>query len=70
MEAKESVVYVVPSFPVLSVSLRHVRFQVIEGDDDEEVYDGFIRQCPSLTRKAYPFIVEVETSYKNAFSLK
>lgn len=65
VEAKETVCYVVPSFPVLSVNLRHVRYQIVD-DDGVEVFDGFMRQCPSIKR-VFPAVVEVESGYSNAF---
>ena len=39
----------IPSFPLLVITLRHIRFEV-QGESEDEVikYDGFIKDDPSL----------------------
>ena len=58
-------VYTVPSFPVLSVELRKIKYQFILPDESIAVVDGFVHDDPSLKR-TYPTELYVETSLKNA----
>ena len=44
--------YTIPSFPVVSVQLRHIKYQMIS-QGTIGVFDGFMRECPSLER-SYP----------------
>jgi len=46
--------YIIPSFDVLAVPLRHLRIRGFSRKDGQElVYDVFIRNCSSLDR-LYP----------------
>ena len=42
--------YTIPSFPVIRVQLRHVKYQMIS-QGKIRVYDGFMKECPS---RSYP----------------
>jgi hypothetical protein len=50
--------YVIPSFDVLEVEIRHMRVKGYNKDGEEESYDFFIRNDPSLCR-VYPVWMEV-----------
>ena len=69
VEAKNSYSYVVPSFPVFAVNLRHIKYQMTDENGQVQTFDGFIRECPSLKR-SYPAIVRVEIGSKFAFLVK
>ena len=55
--------YTVPSFPVITVNLRKMKFKVVS---DPGVYDGFIRDCSALER-SYPAITVVGEGPKYCF---
>ena len=59
--------YTIPSFPVLSVQLRHVKYQMIS-QGKIGVFDGFMRECPSLER-SYP-AKAVITAHPDAFFIE
>ena len=40
--------YTIPSFPGISVTLRHVVYQYPCEDGSCKVFDGFMKQCPLL----------------------
>ena len=40
--------YVIPNFDVLQVELRHMRVKGYDSNGEEQVYDLFIRNDPSL----------------------
>lgn len=63
LEVGKSYDYTVPSFPVFSTLLRKMKFTV---QDDPKVYDGFIRDCPSLERN-YPSLLVVESGCQDSF---
>ena len=69
VEVKYSYSYVVPSFPVFAVNLRHIKYQMTDENGQVQTFDGFIRECPSLKR-SYPAIVRVEIGSKFAFLVK
>ena len=53
----------IPSFPVIVVTLRHMRFEV-EGEDDEVLkYNGFIKQDPSLDHEVPGVVVASESCF-------
>lgn len=55
--------YRVPSFPVLVVTMRHMRFEV-EGENVDIVkYDGFIKDHDSLDQKVPGVVVVTESCY-------
>ena len=55
--------YRIPSFPVVVVKLRHMRFEV-EGENDDVVkYDGFIKDSDSLDCKVPGVVVVTESCY-------
>ena len=64
---EETLVYVIPSFPVFSANLRRIKYTRPRPTDDTTVYDGFIKDDPSLVGKKYPTIVVVDTGYENSF---
>lgn len=57
-----SISYIVPSFPVVTVLLCEVTMQW----EDEEVFDGFMREC-ELLEHPLPAIARVINGFKNAF---
>ena len=63
LEAKETYPYVIPSFPVVTVNLRHVKYQVLDKGGDIDV---FMRECPAMHR-TFPAIAQVGIGYKFAF---
>ena len=58
--------YRIPTFPALTVRLRHMKYQVTDGDT-VCVYDGFIRDCQLLDR-VYP-VQAITTGYPDAFCI-
>ena len=66
LEAKETYPYVIPSFPVITVNLRHVKYQMVDEHGDVHAYDGFMRECPAMHR-TFPAIALVRVGYKFAF---
>jgi hypothetical protein len=63
LEVGEKLAYTVPSFPVLTVSLRKMKFKVASNPG---VFDGFIRDCPSLER-SYPALTVVGEGPQDCF---
>lgn len=59
VEAKHTYSYVILSFPVLTVNLRHVKYQMTDEDGEVKVLDGFMRECLSM-QCSFPAIVGVE----------
>ena len=59
--------YSIHSFPVLSVMLRHIRFEM-DVSGTFGVFDGFIRECPALER-IYPAI-SILNGYPDGFFVK
>ena len=66
LEAKDTYPYVIPSFPVVTVNLRHIKYQMMDEGGDIHVFDGFMRECPAMHR-TFPAIAEVGIGYKFAF---
>ena len=60
--------YRIPSFHVISVTLRETKFQCKEGGT--VTFDGFIRLCYLLMRVALPAIVHVPNGAKGAYFVK
>ena len=60
---KETTEYTVTTFPVLSAKLRSLKFSL---ENDNQVYDGFIRECDSLDR-SYPTHVIVKCDSLDTF---
>ena len=52
--SKNSISYRIPSFPVITVELRLIRYQGYLTDDQVKVVDGFIRDDPSLQQHTFP----------------
>lgn len=52
--------YRVPSFSVLHVDLRQIKFQVTAEDGSVLLYDGFIRTDPSLEDRETPYSVRLK----------
>ena len=52
LKSGKSFTYTIPSFPVYSAQLRHVRYQMLS-NSVVSVFDGFMREDPSLDRN-YP----------------
>lgn len=54
LSAGEKFMYVIPSFDVLALPLRHLKIKGCSRQDGQElVFDVFVRNCPSLNR-VYP----------------
>ena len=51
--------YVIPNFDVLQVELRHMRVKGYDSNGEEQVYDLFIRNDPSLCRP-YPVCIVIK----------
>ena len=63
---EDIVEYVIPSFPVFSANLRHIKYMRPTGDTT--VYNGFIKDNLCLMDKRYPpTVVVVENGYDNSF---
>ncbi len=62
--------YKIPSFPAFTVNLRHMKYQFTDENGDNEVYDGFIRNCPILDVTSTPYLVTVEKGCENAFFIE
>ena len=55
LECEETFEYTIPSFPVITVQLRKVRYQAYNDDGGTTaVLDGFIRDDPVLQSKKLP----------------
>lgn len=65
LELGSKIKYTVPSFPVFSACLREIKFQFL---DETKIYDGYIKDCPSLDR-SYPGLLRLCFGYTNAFSI-
>ena len=58
--------YTVPSFPTITVTLRHVVYQYPCKDGSFTVFDGFMKQCP-LLEVNLPALAEVENDESKAW---
>ena len=63
LEVGQKYSYRVPSFPVFTANIRKMKFKV---SSDPGVYDGFIRDCPSLERN-YPVLTVVGEGPRDCF---
>ena len=53
--------YRIPSFPVLTVDIRHIVYQVVTIEGNVLLFDGFIRADSSLEpSKETPFTVQIQ----------
>lgn len=53
--------YRIPSFPVLTVDIRHIVYQVVTVERNVLLFDGFIRADSSLEpAKETPFAVQIQ----------
>ncbi len=52
--------YLIPSFAVISVSLRKSTIKVSSDDGQVHLYDAFIKSVPSLTTMVPPFSLELK----------
>ena len=57
--------YTVPSFPVVTTMLCEVKYQL---EDDQQIYDGYIRECSGLVRP-YPSLLKLCYNYTKAFTI-
>lgn len=57
--------YTIPSFSVITVELREIKYQCQLPDKSVKVVDGFIREHPSLLR-TYPTEASVKIGSQNA----
>ena len=58
--------YTIPSFPAITVSLRHVVYQLPCKDGSCKVFDGFMKQCPLLDVNL-PALAEIEEDETKAW---
>lgn len=65
LECDELYPYTIPSFPVITVKLRRIKYECIVGQDQKEILDGFIRDDSSLQRP-YPSELLVQISPESA----
>ena len=66
VEAGEKFAYTIPSFPVITVRLRHVKYRIMDVDGQLKVFDGFMRDCSSINRP-FPAMIVVGSGCSNAF---
>lgn len=59
--------YVVPSFPIFCATLREIKYQFVDTNDNT-IFDGYIRECLDLIRP-YPALVVLCSGYSNAFTI-
>ena len=60
LSAGDKFMYVIPSFDVLALPLRHLKIKGFSRQDGQElVYDVFIRNCSSLDR-IYPATMTIK----------
>ncbi len=57
--------YTIPSFPVLTVTLREVKLQWEDDNGDLHLFDGFMREY-ELLNHPLPAIARIPHSYKHA----
>ena len=69
LDVGSAISYTIPSFPVFTVRLRHLRYKYVDGNGTVFVNDGFIRDCSALNR-TYPAMVLVKRGYSCAFLTK
>lgn len=53
--------YTIPSFPVVTVEMRRIKYQLYLEDGHPKIVDGFIRDDPSLQR-LYPAQLSIEVN--------
>lgn len=58
--------YTIPSFPVYSADLRHVKLQYEENNGSVEVIDSFMQEC-GLLEHTLPAMARVEYDNDHAF---
>ena len=62
--------YRIPSFPVLTVDIRHIVYQAVTVEGNMLLFDGFIRADSSLEpAKETPFAVQIQDGCCVAVSL-
>ncbi len=57
--------YMIPSFPVFTVTLREVKLQWEDDNGDLHLFDGFMREC-ELLNHPLPAIARIPHSYRHA----
>lgn len=62
IQCGDAVRYTIPSFPVLTVNLRRIKYQGYLPDGTLRVVDGFIREHTSLQEHTYPSQIVVTLS--------
>ena len=62
LECGQLVSYTIPSFPVVTVNLRRIKYQGYLADGRLKVVDGFIRDETSLEEHTYPSQIVVTLS--------
>ena len=58
--------YRIPSFPGITVALRHAAYRTTREDDSVGVFDGFMQDCRALERD-YPASAAVQTDITKAW---
>ena len=66
VECKEALEYTIPSFSVITVDVRRVRYQVILEGGSAAIVDGFIKDIEELNTRIFPTRIAVELSSNNA----
>ena len=66
----ETYLYTIPSFSVITVIIRRIKYQCIQPDQSTKVVDGFIRDDPSLDSRLYPIEASVAIGLDNACIVK
>ena len=64
-----TLLYVVPSFPVFEATLREVKLQWEKPGGIIHVFDAFARQCELLDHPL-PAVTKIMFSYENAFIIE
>ena len=65
IECLECYSYRIPSFSVITVQMRRIKFEVEMSNQNKKILDGFIRDYPSLQR-VYPAEISIEDSFDAA----
>ena len=69
LECKERYSYRIPSFSVITVVLRRIKYEVVLPNGDANILDGFMRDDPSLQR-VFPTKVSIEDTFDAACTIE
>lgn len=69
LECKDRCFYRIPSFSVVTVVLRRMKYEVVTPNGDAKILDGFIKDDPSLNR-VFPAEVSISDNFDAACTIK